>query len=319
MAQHGKGPVTGPERDRLLSKMFGTAYLSRPAGGLHEGDSAAKHIRQVTPVPQAMAGAAVTDPESLGFLAVRALNRLLAEGRIPDTAAFSVVFPVNTEEREMREYVRAVRDAVSSYALPVAIGSAELSRGEVSQAFGSVFASGDRKLAKTAPEDAELSIIQCGETAAWDTLRLYREREELLVLPKHFREGAEALRKCLDLSHAILTGYRNGAALMEPVERGGIFTALWELGERTRLGMETELPEILISQQTIEACEILDQNPYLLGGGGSVLMVTAEPKRLLSALWEAELPAAKIGCLHTGAARLVRNGDEVRNLEPYRG
>ena len=78
------------------------------------------------------------------------------------------------------------------------------------------------------------------------------------------------------------------------------------------------LPSIPISQKTIEICEELDTDPYLIGAGGCILMITKNAEELLKALWEAGAEAADIGRLCEGHAKELRNGEEVRFLEPLR-
>ncbi|MBO7631769.1 MAG: hydrogenase maturation factor, partial [Lachnospiraceae bacterium] len=76
---------------------------------------------------------------------------------------------------------------------------------------------------------------------------------------------------------------------------------------------------IPISQKTIEVCEELDIDPYQIGAGGCILMITRDAEKLLSALYAEGAEAADIGCLQNGFAKELHNGDEVRCLEPYRG
>lgn len=318
MADRKIGPVSGPERDRLLVKMFGNRFCGCPAGGMHETDSVAVRLGKCTDSPLISGTETGTDPERFGYLTVSCLNRLLAEGRIPDTLTFSITVPEGTEEPVIRSLVRAVKEALSAFRFPVSVGDANLLRGPVRKPVCSVTVTGTKKLKKAQCAEAEYEIIQCGESVGWDTYEMYRDRKELLTLPEHFRKQVRKPEE-LDLSGAILLGFENGAVRADVPTHGGIFSALWELGERTKLGMEVRLPDMLLSQQTIEACEILDINPYLLGGGGYVLFVTAEPERLLNALWEAGFPAEAIGTLNTGKDRTVQNREETRSLEPYRG
>ena len=119
----------------------------------------------------------------------------------------------------------------------------------------------------------------------------------------------------------IRAGLANGAAAAVPGADGGVYGALWKLGEKLRAGMEIALPDIPIAQITIEVCEVTDCDPYQIPGGGCVLFVTADPDPLLTALAEAapQVEAAVIGRLTKDAARTIQNRGETRYLEPYRG
>ncbi len=107
----------------------------------------------------------------------------------------------------------------------------------------------------------------------------------------------------------------NGAFIMHAAQTGGIFGALWELGEKAGCGFEIDLKAIPIRQETIEICEQLEVHPYQLYGQGSLLIAAALPGPCLQALQAAGIPAAVIGTLTGGKDRNIRNLDEVRSLE----
>jgi hydrogenase expression/formation protein HypE len=98
---------------------------------------------------------------------------------------------------------------------------------------------------------------------------------------------------------------------------GGIFSSLWDVGAEYSCGIRAFLDKIPIKQITIEVCEILDINPYLAKAGGSLIAVTDKPDEVLKVLYEENVNASDIGRLSDKPDRLVINGQELRNLEPY--
>ncbi len=328
------GEVSGPEHSRLTEKLFGAAFVPRPVAGVSERMTVAEHLRLAAQAEKPLLSEATLwgdAPYLMDFAVYRAVNRLLAAGVEPKQLSLSVAAGADAPESEFRLRLKRAQTAAERLLLPLA--DVELRRVPVTGFVMTAAAAGEpMKLPAAENEAAEkpaadggegaspYKIVMTGYAGVEGTLLLYREREKELAarLPKHFRKGAEELWACLDAGAAIRLGWKHGAAAMMTYGDGGIFRGLWDLGERLRLGMEVSLPDILLRQQTIEACEHFDINPYQMRGGGSVLMVTAEPKRLLSALWEAGAEAAEIGTLTAGAARILQNQEEQRYLEPFR-
>lgn len=100
----------------------------------------------------------------------------------------------------------------------------------------------------------------------------------------------------------------------QELSRGGIFTALWETAEQSRVGLEIDLRKIPIRQETVELCEYFDVNPYYLCSEGSLLIGTEQSGMLTEALAEAGIPAAVIGRVTSGKQRLIHNGENVSYL-----
>ncbi|MCR4604833.1 MAG: hypothetical protein K5639_02430 [Eubacterium sp.] len=107
-----------------------------------------------------------------------------------------------------------------------------------------------------------------------------------------------------------------GAKIVGQVDEAGIFAALWNLGERVDMGLEVSLERIPIRQETIEICEVLDLNPYLLLSGGAMIAVVTNGALLADRFEEVGIPATVIGYLNDTKAKTVKSGDKVRYLNP---
>jgi hydrogenase maturation factor len=103
------------------------------------------------------------------------------------------------------------------------------------------------------------------------------------------------------------------------VSDGGVFAALWELGESERIGFAVELKQIPVRQETIEICNYLDIDPYRLYAKGCILILAEYAERLAGDLKKAGIPAAVIGREHSEKKRVVYYDDEERFLEPRKG
>ena len=82
------------------------------------------------------------------------------------------------------------------------------------------------------------------------------------------------------------------------------------------MGIQVELKKIPVRQETIEVCEFIDCNPYLIASDGVLLAGTHEGARLVEAYRLAGIPAAVIGTVTGGNDRVVINGAEKRFLVP---
>ena len=103
------------------------------------------------------------------------------------------------------------------------------------------------------------------------------------------------------------------------ISTGGVFAALWELGEGAGCGLRVRLKDIPIRQETVEICEFFDLNPYMALGGGSALIVTENDEELVDALEQAGIPATLIGQTVDNNDRIIINDEDARYLTPPKG
>ena len=102
------------------------------------------------------------------------------------------------------------------------------------------------------------------------------------------------------------------------ISRGGVFAALWEMGDAQKCGFEVCHDDIPILQETIEICEHTGDNPYMIDGCGGALFVVQDGEKLADALYDAGYEAAVIGHLTDSSDRVVVHDDERRFLTPPR-
>ncbi|WP_434310252.1 hypothetical protein [Hominifimenecus sp. rT4P-3] len=112
-----------------------------------------------------------------------------------------------------------------------------------------------------------MDIVMTGTAGDLGTAYLarYFENQLLKRLPASFVEKAKRMPEKETLETAVLCS--------EPIGTGGIFGALWRLGEAAGTGLYVELSRIPVRQDTIEICEILDVTPYQLLSSGTLFFV----------------------------------------------
>lgn len=141
-----------------------------------------------------------------------------------------------------------------------------------------------------------------------------REREDEL-LQWFSKDYLEQIKENQDIPlDGNLEQWRDaGATECEPVNEGGVYTALWNLSGAYGVGIEFKLHQIPIKQSTIEICERYDLNPYRLWSENCLLMVADNGGHLAEALENQGIPAAVIGKVNGGIKREIYHG-EVRGF-----
>lgn len=324
------------EFERLVARTGNEKYLARPYAGRRDDMTPFEcvTVAAANDCSVMMASGAMTgrSPLIVRMAVCRAINGLAVRNRTVKAVSLFLNVPADMPEAEIRPYMR------EAYAL-TALSDVEIIRtgvgsvtvyavayGEPSPEDRTEECSGGGRTRETASESSEIPadtvcrIILCGMAGAEETVLLYEENRDRLKerYPEHFLKDVPMLADGLDASLYCRIAAEHGALYQYSCGDGGVYSGLFGMAERIRTGLSVDLPLIPISQKTIEICEELDTDPYLIGAGGCILMITRNAKELLAALWEAGAEAADIGQLCEGRAKELRNGDEVRFLEPLR-
>ena len=339
------GPIGTAEYERLTTRLGRERYLRRRPAGFGEDTDLSARIALAARADRELSSATGTMSGTNAGIAAMATNRafaaLAAIGREATAVTLLLSVPEDMPEATVRDYLRAAYAASSFEDVAIAREKREDVLAHVS-AFGAPAGAADSEAAHAANppaqasdaaaeaaesaaagNSAEWSVVMAGTAGIEGTVLLYEANRERMEekYPKHFLQKAAELPETAANATLSRAGFAAGAAAAVPGGDGGVYGALWKLGEKLRAGMEIALPDIPIAQITIEVCEVTDCDPYQIPGGGCVLFVTADPDRLLAALAEAapQVEAAVIGRLTKDAARTLQNRGETRYLEPYRG
>ena len=330
------GPIGTAENERLTTRLGRERYLRRRPAGFGEDTDLSARIALAARADRELSSATGTMSGTNLCVAAMATNRafaaLAAIGREATAVTLLLSVPEDMPEATVRDYLRAAYAASTFEDVAIAREKREDVLAHVS-AFGApAGAAEDDAEANAAAEAAEgeaaeqsaaWSVVMAGTAGIEGTVLMYGANREQMEskYPKHFLQKAAELPETAAGAALIRAGFAAGAAAAVPGGDGGVYGALWKLGEKLRAGMEIALPDIPIAQITIEVCEVTDCDPYQIPGGGCVLFATADPDRLLAAIAEAapQVEAAVIGRLTKDAARTLQNRGETRYLEPYRG
>lgn len=267
-----------------------------------------------------------TDPitgtaKNAGKLAVHiTANDLATSGAEPVGIMVSILLPSKVREIKLRHMMEEMEAVCRMLNMEILGGHTEVTD-VVNQPVITV--TGVGKVRK----DALLSTgtLQPGDELVmtkWAGLEgtaiIAEEKKEILLqrLPEYLVQEAIGYMDELSILPEAEIASAHGASVMHDVTEGGIFGALWEIGEASGVGIVADLPKIPIRQETIEICEVFDINPYMLVSSGSLLIGCKQGNLLVERLKAAGIEAAIIGRATEGNDRIIRNGEETRFLEP---
>lgn len=126
---------------------------------------------------------------------------------------------------------------------------------------------------------------------------------------------AAAFTQYLSIEREYVLAKERGAAAIYPLGKGGILNGLWYLLEWADAGMEVDLRQIPIRQETVEICEFFDINPYYTDSEGALLILTESGPSLVRSLQQEGIPAAVIGQTNDGNDRILYNQGKKRYLD----
>lgn len=267
-----------------------------------------------------------TDPitgasKGIGTLAVHiTANDLASSGAEPVGILTCVILPPRTREKKLREIMEEIVIASNKLHIEVIGGHTEVSDA-VNRPVITVTGVGKVKkgqLVSTGGLQPGDELVMTKWAGLEGTSIIAAEKQEELEkrLPKQILEAALELREYISVVPEAAVAVKTGVTAMHDVTEGGIFGALWEIGEASGVGIVADLKKIPIRQETIEICECFDINPYMLISSGSMLIGTAKGNLLVEKLAKQGIPAAVIGRATEGNDRVVVNGEEKRFLEP---
>ncbi len=249
---------------------------------------------------------------------VSAVNNIVASFASPVAVMISITATRDIGEKQIREFMSMMDAHAKSLGVQIAGGHTEASENVIEPVI-TVTSFG---ILETREKEVKpgYDIVMSGTAALEGTMLLAIQRYE--ELKKRFtsiyidktREYIEELPILNEAAVAI----KHGVAAMHDTSKSGVFGALWEMGERLKVGMEINLKSIPIYQETVEICEFFDINPYTFTSLGGLIMVTEDGAGLVKELLETGKKAAIIGKVTDNKDKTVMNDDEKRFLEPYR-
>lgn len=156
---------------------------------------------------------------------------------------------------------------------------------------------------------ADQDIVASKWIALEGTARLAGQHRERLRkrLPARIINEAAAFDQYLSVTSEAATAMKSGVCGIYDLSQSGILAGLWAMAQEAGVGLEVDLRKIPVRQETIEICELFEENPYELASGGCLLMTAENGNTLTRALLQAGIPAVVIGRTTRGKERVLYN------------
>lgn len=267
-----------------------------------------------------------TDPitgttQDIGALSVYVTaNDIASSGAEVIGVMLSVLLPEGTEESELKEMMRQVEETCEELRIQTIGGHTEVTR-VVNQPVITVTGIGKVKrdrLVTTAGAKPGDDIIITKWIALEGTSILAKEKEDELRgrFSPQFIEEAKGFSRYLSVVKDAGIACNFTVHSMHDITEGGVFGALWEVAQASGVGLTADIKKIPVRQESVEICEFFGINPYQLISSGSMVITAPGGSDIVQALSEAGISAQIIGKITEGNDRILRNGEEIRYLEP---
>jgi len=260
------------------------------------------------------------DEKDLGVFAMaQALNDLATRGARMVGVNVHIMLPPYAYESRLKSMMEAIARAGDAHAVQVLNAKAEvspiISKAVVYLNGMGVFKKGE--LMQSSMAKAEQEIVLLKWIGLEGSFRIMREKEEELkqrFVPSFLKQIRD-LEPELFSEKAIALAKNYGVSAMHQITEGGILAALWELAESAGIGLEVDLKQMSIRQETVEICEYFHLNPYQMTSTGSVLIVAERGEALAEKYLELGICATVLGRTTKDTARIILGGEEKRFLD----
>lgn len=255
---------------------------------------------------------------TMAQLIQKGANNLAAGGAEPVAAMIALLLPENAEEPLVKALMAEAEAKCGELSMQIAGGQTRISSAVTMPVatvtcFGRLW-NGALPGAKAKPGQAVVISKWIGLQGTALLANQYREKL-LSRYPAYLVEEAEDFDRYLSVIQEAATAVKSGVCTMHDVSEGGIFGALWELAERSGVGLTIDMKKLPLRQETVEVCECCNVNPYTLLSGGCLLMTAKDGPGLAEALAAEHIPAVIVGRVTDSRDRILINEDEVRYMD----
>ena len=261
---------------------------------------------------------------------IKALNNFLCSGANPKGARLLLCLPCTVKESNIKKYMSAFNEMAKQYGIQIVGGHSEVSK-EYNSAHFTVNMFGKEDLFCPNKKQIEegYDIVMTKSVGMLGTNILCSKHREALserFSKSYIDSTLYDIHKCCNyevvllLKEQLLDRASQNICYMHDVSSGGVFSALWQLGRWMDKGLLVDFNKLDIKQETIEICEYLDVNPYLIDGTGAMLIIAKNGKAVVDSLAKGHINGRIIGKVSKGKERIVSiNETDKRTLAPYQG
>lgn len=263
---------------------------------------------------------AIYEPSDLWRLFHRVLNNLACVGAVSEVGVMvSLLIPEWMEEPQLQIYTKEMASVCKALKINLMGGQTNVSDHlkQLHVAVTGIAATPKTGLEPHGKVKPGQDIVITKWIALEGTSLVAKAGREKLMsrYPLYLIDEGEAMKQWMSVVPEAAVAITSKVSGMHDVSEGGIFRALWEVAERSGVGLCVDLKKIPIRQETVEICEFFQLNPYEMLSGGSMIMITEDGEALAEALALADIPATVVGKITEGHDKVVINDEETRFLD----
>lgn len=253
------------------------------------------------------------------FALARVMNDLATRGADMVGMSVHIMLPPYAYESRLKTMTEHIEQAGSAHGVQVLCAKAEISPA-IKKAI--VYLSGvgivkKGKILQSAGGKPGQDVVLLKWVGLEGTFRVMREKEKELVhrfVPAFLHKISKRETELFS-AEEIKIAREHGVSAMHQITEGGIFAALWEMAESSRVGLEVDLKAMSILQETVEICEYFHLNPYQITSAGSVLIFTERGEELVEKYAELGICASLLGRTTADKQRVILGGEEKRFID----
>lgn len=267
-----------------------------------------------------------TDPitgaaKDIGSLAVHiSCNDIASNGVEPIGIMLTIMAPPNTSKEDLK-YVMAEADkAAASINVEIIGGHTEITEAVNRMVISTTAIGRQLKGNLVVSKGAKLgdSVFMTKHAGLEGASIIATDLEEKLKekISYHIIKNAQSFSKDISVVKEGLLAGKVGVNSMHDVTEGGIFGALWEIAEVSKLGIEVYEDKIKVREETKEICKVLSIDPMKLISSGVMVITVPQDKRdiLINAFKEEGLEITEIGKIVEKDRKIIIN-DKIKNLD----
>ncbi len=262
--------------------------------------------------------------DNIEIIAVnRAMDNLISGGAIPIGFMTNILLPEKTEEYVVRDIMKSLERYADNYNLQIMGGHTEF-LATINSPIITVTAYGEVDKnrivsVKNIRPNQDIIMTKWAGLEGSSVIAKLKYDELISKYPKHYIDSAVSIIDYISTIPEAIALKDTDITAIHDVSSGGVFATLWELSVESNVGIEVELKDVPIKQETIEVCEYFNLNPYMLRGNGSLIIVCDNGEEIVNTLQEAGISSSIIGKTTSNNDKVVLIEDEKRFLTPPKG
>lgn len=247
-----------------------------------------------------------TDPitgaaKGMGRLAVHvSCNDLASNGAEPVGIQLVLLLPEDVTEKRIKEIMQEVEQGADELGIDILGGHTEITS-LVSKPIISATAIGkapkDQYVTSSGAKPGDDIVITKGAGIEGTAILAWDYHEYLLQQGVQLEtiESAKNFMEEISVLPEGLLAAKMGATAMHDVTEGGIYGALYEMVNASKVGFDLYGEQVLVRAETDEICSALGIDPLGLLSSGTMMITIPDGDRLVDALAEQGIVASKIG------------------------